>query len=95
MHAHLRQNLLGRLRRQRSTAQLIWVTLTTLAELEVLGKRCNHPYRHVPAAGSARVHTGSGFKWVARTTLAGACPALGWHTVLPATLQRDPKLLQR
>ena len=49
--------------------------LTTLSELEVLGKRCNHAYRHVPAAGSTRVRVGSAYKWVARTTLAGAYPA--------------------
>jgi hypothetical protein len=49
--------------------------LTTLSELEFLGKRCNHAYRHVPAAGSIRVRVGSACKWVAGTTLSGAYPA--------------------
>ena len=46
--------------------------LTALSELEVLGKRCNHSYRHVPAAGSTRVRVVSAYKRVARTNLAGA-----------------------
>ena len=49
--------------------------LTTLSELESLSKRCNHAFRHIPAAGSTRVRVGSGYKWVARTTLAGVYPA--------------------
>ena len=49
--------------------------LTTLSELESLSKRCNHAFRHIPAAGSTRVRVGSAYKWVARKTLAGVYPA--------------------
>ena len=51
--------------------------LLKLSGLEVLAERCNHDYRHVPAAGSTRVRVGSASKWVARTNsnLAGAYPA--------------------
>ena len=48
--------------------------LTTVASLEQLARRCNHPYRHIPAAGSVRVRDGGRYRWVARTTLAGAYP---------------------
>ena len=48
--------------------------LTTVAALEQLALRCNHSYRHIPAAGSVRVRDGGRYRWVARTTLAGAYP---------------------
>ena len=48
--------------------------LTTLEGLEHLALRCNHSYRHVPAAGSVRVREGGKYRWIARTTLAGSYP---------------------
>ena len=48
--------------------------LTTMSELEQLGRRCCHAYRHIPAAGPVRVRDGACYRWVARTTLAGAYP---------------------
>ena len=48
--------------------------LTNIAALEQLAVRCNHSYRHIPAAGSVRVRDGGRYRWVARTTLAGAYP---------------------
>ena len=48
--------------------------LTTHPGLEKLGQRCCHAFRHTPAPGSVRVRDGAVFRWVARTTLAGAYP---------------------
>ena len=72
--------------------------LTTVASLEQLARRCNHPYRHIPAAGSVRVRDGGRYRWVARTTLAGAYPpqlCARWARLLrsqaaPAALSAPP-----